>query len=368
MTDQPIRVIHFVTGGGSGATRVALDLALDQHRTPGWEPWLVLRRKPQALPPAMQAQIDESRLRVVWIADRWPKFLTVRQLVQTCREIRPHAFLAHGYSEHLWGRQAACQAQVPVIVHVEHNLERYSWWRRGTARHLAEQTTATVSVSHGVAERLQQLGLAARRAIVIHNGIDLGRFGGVVPPLAERPPDIVMAARFARQKDQATLIRAVRRLADAGWTGQLFLAGGGKASCRRNCEQLARNLNLTQVKFLGPVADMPALLRRCRAAVLSTRFEGFGLALAEGMASGCASLASRVPGVTDVLCDGETGWFFSLGDDAELAAILQRALDPTQAQEITDRGLRFAREHFSQSRMASDYRRLIEELVGEIAK
>ena len=49
MSAKP-RVIHFVTGGGSGATKVALELACGHLRTGHYEPLLVLRRKQAALP------------------------------------------------------------------------------------------------------------------------------------------------------------------------------------------------------------------------------------------------------------------------------------------------------------------------------
>src|SRR2546430_5893772 len=50
--------------------------------------------------------------------------------------------------------------------------------------------------------------------------------------LLQRRPDIVMAARFARQKDHATLLRALVVLRQRGLTPTLTLAGGGKARAR----------------------------------------------------------------------------------------------------------------------------------------
>ena len=47
MSSQPqvgLKVLHFVTGGFSGATQVAIDLCQAAQRTPGMEVMLVLRR------------------------------------------------------------------------------------------------------------------------------------------------------------------------------------------------------------------------------------------------------------------------------------------------------------------------------------
>ena len=65
------RVIHFVTGGGSGATKVALELACGHLRTGRYEPLLVLRRKKVPLPATMQAQIDATGLRTAWVDGGW---------------------------------------------------------------------------------------------------------------------------------------------------------------------------------------------------------------------------------------------------------------------------------------------------------
>ena len=65
---------------------------------------------------------------------------------------------------------------------------------------------------------------------------------------------------------------------------------------------LCRGLGLDdQVRFLGHVDDLPALLMRNRIAVLSSHYEGFGLSLAEGMAAGCAAVGTSVPGIRTLI-------------------------------------------------------------------
>ncbi len=234
------RVIHFVTGGGSGATKVALELACGHLQSGAYEPLLVFRRKKVPLPVPMQNRIAATGLRTAWV-DEGPKWTTRRQLRELIASFQPQVFAAHGFSEHIWGRQAALAAKVPVILHVEHNCERYAFWRRWQARPLTARTTATVCVSQGVADQVHKLGLAAPQVKIIHNGVDASRFATGAPPFASRSQDIVMAARFARQKDQPTLIRAIKRLTDTGWTGKLLLAGDGRRRIARPAKNSCRN-------------------------------------------------------------------------------------------------------------------------------
>ena len=359
------RVIHFVTGGGSGATKVALDLACGHLRTGHYAPLLVLRRKKASLPATMQAQIDAAGLRTAWVDSGW-KPTTRRQLAAVIADFKPQVFVAHGNSEHIWGRQAALAAHMPVVLHVEQNCERYPLWRYSSIRALAARTTATVCVSQGVAEHVLQLGFESPRLEVINNGIDASRYAAGAPPFAQRSPDIVMAARFARQKDQPTLIRAAKRLVDQGWTGRLLLCGDGKTSHRRACESLAASLGIAdRVEFLGRVGNLRELLHRCRVAVLSTHYEGLPLVLIEYMAAGCAAVASDAPGVQDVIEPGVNGWRFPCGDDAALATTLQAVLAGGPAIEtIVARGQADAPARFSVDRMISRYEALFAELIS----
>jgi len=366
MSPKP-RVIHFVTGGGSGATKVALDVACGHLQSGLYEPLLVMRRKKVSLPATMQAQIDANKLRTAWVDD-WPKWTTRRQLAALIAEFKPHIFAAHGFSEHIWGRQAAFAANVPVVLHIEQNCERYAFWRRWAALPLGPRTSATVCVSQGVADHIRQLGLIGPRLEIIHNGADSTRYSVGAPPFARRSQDIIMVARFARQKDQPTLIRAAKRLADSGWTGRLLLGGDGKASHRRACEKLVVALGLAdRVDFLGRVADAAPLYHRCRAAVLSTHYEGLPLVIIDYMSAGCAAIGSEASGVTDIIQPGINGWMFPKGDDAALADALRRVLaGGPEVEAIVTRGQTDAPARFSRARMIGRYEALFAELLKSV--
>ncbi|HWA25469.1 MAG TPA: glycosyltransferase [Lacunisphaera sp.] len=359
------RVIHFVTGGGSGATKVALDVACGHLKSGRYEPLLVMRRKKAALPTTMQTQVDAAGLRHAWVDD-WPKWTTRRQLAALIADFKPQVFAAHGFSEHIWGRQAAFAAGVPVVLHIEQNCERYAFWRLWAARPLASRTTATVCVSQGVADHIRPKGLIGPRLEIVHNGADASRYAVGAPPFSQRSQDIVMVARFARQKDQPTLIRAAKRLLDTGWTGRLLLGGDGKPSHRRACEKLVASLGLShRVDFLGRVADAAPLYHRCRAAVLSTHYEGLPLVLIDYMAAGCGAIGSQASGVTDIIQPGQNGWLFPKGDDAALAAALRQVLAGGPVVEaIVARGQADAPSRFSVGRMIERYETLFAELLG----
>jgi glycosyltransferase involved in cell wall biosynthesis len=330
VADRP-RVVHFVTGGFSGATQVAVDLCLSALHGGPFEPVLVLRRKrhtPMDRVEALRAQ----GLNVHLVSGWWSHLPTIAELATLLRQLRPAALLAHGYPEHLIGRQAGLRAGVPVLIQVEHNSrERYTPWSRWLSRRLAEKSAALVGVSEGVRQSLLAQGLPANKTFAIPNGIDLARFqatGGL------REPGLVMSARFARQKDHATLIAAMARLASQGLKPRLQLAGLGPL--RTRMQATAAKLGLAeQIVFLGHHADMPGLLRSQALYVLSTHYEGMPLALVEAMAAGCACVASDVTGVRGVIQEGVTGLLVPEGDAQALADAIARLLrDPALAHRL----------------------------------
>ncbi|MGM9480477.1 glycosyltransferase [Roseateles sp. NT4] len=346
------KVVHFVTGGFSGATQVAVDLCLSALHSGPFEPVLILRQKSHT-PMARVVALRTQGLRVLLVPAYWVHRRTQAELARLLVDIRPVALLAHGFPEHLIGRQAGLDAGVPVLIQVEHNSrERYMPWSRRESRRLAAKSAALVGVSEGVRESLLAQGLPADKTVAIPNGVDLTRFavaGG------EREAGLLMSARFARQKDHATLIDAMACLARQGLKPRLQLAGTGPLLKRMQAKVARLGLG-DQVIFLGHHADMPGLLRSQAVYVLSTHFEGMPLALVEAMAAGCACIASDVTGVRGVLEEGVTGLLVPEGDAQALADAIARLLrDPAlgarlgaaaREQALAEHGLPLMRERY----------------------
>ena len=137
----------------------------------------------------------------------------------------------------------------------------------------------------------------------------LERFAAVGDrPWSEREAAVAMAARYSSQKDHGTLIEAFALLAPRLPQARLDLYGGGKKRWQDRARRLIQNLGLGQrVQMHGHVRDMPEALSRHQVFVLSTHYEGIGLAVIEAMACGCACIATDVVGVQELIEHGVTG-------------------------------------------------------------
>jgi glycosyltransferase involved in cell wall biosynthesis len=99
------------------------------------------------------------------------------------------------------------------------------------------------------------------------------------------------------------LLARVRRSVPA----RLVLVGDGPDRAALAAQVTARGLG-DQVRLLGPVADLPALLRHADAFVLTSESESFGVAALEALSSGVPVFAYRVGGLPEVVAPTAAPW------------------------------------------------------------
>ncbi|MHC0442756.1 glycosyltransferase family 4 protein [Flavobacterium sp. 3-210] len=173
---------------------------------------------------------------------------------------------------------------------------------------------------------MSHTNLKESRFEVITNGINLKKINEAIPlprnlinkNIQETDKLIIQIAGFRIEKDQKTVIRSLRYLnSDV----KLILVGDG--NLQRNCEELVNELNLQdRVFFLGVRNDVPNLLKTCDISIISSHWEGFGLAAVEGMASRKPLVASNVLGLANVVGNG--GVLFEKGNEIDLANKIQK--------------------------------------------
>ena len=123
-----------------------------------------------------------------------------------------------------------------------------------------------------------------------------------------------------------------------------ILVGGGTDVDRARLEAQARERGVVdRVHFLGRRTDAPAITAACDAFVLTSRSEGFSVAMREGMAAGKPTVAADVGGAWEGLAprDGRpaAGWIVPVGDADALAGTLREVVDGlrTAAAEVRAR-------------------------------
>lgn len=160
-------------------------------------------------------------------------------------------------------------------------------------------------VMASVQARLQAYGLSARQVVVIANPIPIARIETLSREAVALPqrPFLVHVARLTYQKNQELLIRAYHA---ANVAEDLVIIGSGQD--RSKLEKLVTTLGLDgRVQFLGQLDNPYPWMRAAKLFILSSRYEGFGLVMAESHVCGTPVVAVDCPGgVRDVLIEEQT--------------------------------------------------------------
>lgn len=188
--------------------------------------------------------------------------------------------------------------------------------------------TKIITISDAVDAIIKKhLNFNASHFVLIENGIDLNSFTSALPYpktdfFGENDFVLIQISGFREQKDQPTLIRAMKLLPD---DIKLLLVGDGVL--KTDNEQLVKKLGLEKrVKFLAVRTDVPRLLQTADVVILSSYYEGLSLSSIEGMA--CKPfIASDVPGLTEIVKG--YGLLFKTGDEKALAAHVQNLRNDT---------------------------------------
>ena len=172
-------------------------------------------------------------------------------------------------------------------------------------------------------------------AIKLEKALDRGSLG-----YSAEDKLIIMVAGFRIEKDHETLLKALAKLSNEY---KLILVGDGHR--RKEIEDFIKLLRVEdRVTLLGVRNDVSSLLKMSDIAVLSSHWEGFGLAAVEAMAAGTPVIASNVEGLKQVVENG--GILFEQGDDAELVQHIIEITEISQKRKnIIDSGFSKAKEY-----------------------
>jgi glycosyltransferase involved in cell wall biosynthesis len=230
-------------------------------------------------------------------------------------------------------------------------------WRWLDQKALGRPTTV-VAANSDEAESCRRLGLPAERIVTIPPGV-ASVATTASPPAGPNGPLrwlenarlLVCAGPLEPHKGFKEAIWAYEILRYLFPNLHLVLVGDGPE--RGRLEQFREATGTAAgVHFVGPVTDLPTWLARAEVVwVPSLKRGGVNVAL-EGQAAGRPVVASRLPGLAEVVANGETGFLVAAGDKVALAWQTRLLLDdPERGRRMGAAGQERVAQHFAAARL-----------------
>ncbi len=292
------------------------------------------------------------------------------KLRKLIRAFAPTLVHAHMPPAELYCRLALLgvnRRRLPLLI-TKHNEEPFfrGPGQKLLGRWVARRATAVIAISGAVKRYMSgpTLGIPAERLQTIHYGVNATPFceakreSGLALRRQWGIPDdaflIGFVGRLVPQKSIDTLLRGFALLREHQKSGQTdaWLTIVGVGELESSLRQQARELGIAdRVIFAGFYDDMPRVMRAFDAFALTSIYEGFGLVLAEAMATGLPVVATKVGAMPEVVTDGETGFLVAPRSAEQLALALANLHDPVLRAQLGSAGQRRVLREFTLERM-----------------
>lgn len=252
-------------------------------------------------------------------------FTTIRRIValrRTLKDLNPDVVISFLMKINVIALIASLGMRHPMIISERNNPQMQvsnAAWGVLLSR-LQWRSSAIVMLTQGSLDCLK--GNARARALVISNPVErlalAASKGG--------PPVLTAVGRLTAEKGFDLLIDAFAAVATShpDWTLRIW----GKGPLRRQLELQIENLNLAHRIEMPGISKSPAeWTSDADAFVFSSRYEGFGNALAEAAGAGLAVVSFDCPfGPSDIIDHERTGLLVPPADVRALSVALDRVM------------------------------------------
>jgi glycosyltransferase involved in cell wall biosynthesis len=327
---------------------------------------------------SLRQDFENENIRIFNLQADWRynvKFLG--RLLSLVKQVNPQVLHSHLPRADIASTIALCLPCAPAFLCSVHGIYADRWfgyWAAPLMRTAYRKADAVIAISGAVRDWLRLgLGVNDEKISVIRYGIEPERFIGTDDEQGneteKHPCRLIIGSigRLEPGKGFECLIRAMQMVRAQMPGASLLIAGHDPLGYGKNLASLIAELSLNEhVRLVGFHNDVPSFLRGLDVFVFASRSEGFGQVVIEAMAAGRSVVASKIPPLTEIVIDGDTGLLAECDSSESFASSLIRLLkDPVERQRMGARGRERVREYFTAERMTQETLLLYENLLGQ---
>jgi glycosyltransferase involved in cell wall biosynthesis len=319
--------------GGAEISLLLLMKNLDPLR---YRPYLLTSGPGGLIDEAHQAGIPTATQDFPWLSRRrpWPYLSSIISIARLASKNKID--LIHTNCDHSlrYVRYASLLSGTPYVSHVRDAVRT---WFQPTNLAALKHARAVLTNSQAMRQVCQGAGIQPEKIHVIYNGIDLDTYRQVTPQTRHRLranmkiPENAVVVGFVGQTQQikglGEFIEAALSL--AATNPEVYFLVVGRASnpqdqsffddCKRSVEDSSVS---KRFYFLGFRQDIPEIMKTIDILIVPSHSESFGRVAAEGMASGCAVIASDTGGLPEIITDNYDGLLIPPQNSSALCEVM----------------------------------------------
>jgi len=379
-----MKILHFISGGDSGGAKTHVLTLLDNLRKLNIEVELLCIMEGVFTEEAREMGIPVT---IIPQEKRWDLSVLskVKKFINNCGCDLVHCHGARANYISLFIRGGV---KVPMIttLHSDYKLDFKDNPRKQLIytpinAFALRRYKHILAVTKAFKYMLMLRGFKEERIDVIYNGIDFSQelqtydmytfFKNINVPHDLNKKYVGIAARLFAVKGVNVFLDMAKIIADKREDIDFIILGNGEMW--QQCQGFIKENKLeNRVYMAGQVSDpviMNSYYKYIDVNTLTSYSESFPYALLEGARCKCATVATAVGGIPEMIIDGESGCLVQSGDSKALAECVEMLCDK---DDIRIRyGVNFyerAKENFSSQAMANTHKKIYEKIIKENVK
>lgn len=352
-----MKILYVITGlGQGGAERVVCDLANEMFKR-GNEVKIAYLIGDVLTKP----EHEEIEVIGVNLSDFKTLLSAYMKVSKIIKKFKPDVVHSHMVHANILTRLVRISTPISKLISTAHSNNEGGALRMLGYRVTHRLANLSTNVSQKATQAFEDMGAVPKDGMqTVYNGISLEKFNHIPEARAglekeldlNRSYKVVLAVgRFNEQKDYPSLLQAISLLKrEVSYPFKVIIAGDGEL--RALLESIIKEEDLeNDVILLGRRIDIPKLMSAADLFVLPSKYEGFGLVVAEAMACECLVVATDCGGVAEVLNNPE---FLVPSSNALLLMKKMKValeLDAEKREKVIVKNLNHVRESFSLDRV-----------------
>jgi glycosyltransferase involved in cell wall biosynthesis len=263
------------------------------------------------------------------------------------------------YNPHGWSFNMDCsKLKRSIYVYIEQILSKFTdrivviseaEKKSALRRKICRKEKLTVIYNGIDVNKIQQTNAVER----IELGIPLGAF------------IVGTTGRISQQKSPDVFIKAAQLIKKQIPEAYFIIVGDG--DLRHQIEKQAIEYGLADSLFItGWVEDVSPYIGLFDVALLLSRWEGFGLVLAEYMAAGKPIIATDIDAIPELISNNKNGLLVPVEDPVEVCnAVLEIKSNFQLKDRFIQEGLHIVKEKFDIKRVALEHEKMFQKFVNK---
>lgn len=296
------------------------------------------------------------------------------------KSIKPDIIHVHSSKAGVIGRLAARRCKVPCVYN-SHGWafsmevsEKKKKVYASIERICANFSVKIINISDDEKKLAAKYKVAEEnKMMTIYNGIDLNKYNrrynrnDVLSKLniPENAFVIGMVGRITEQKSPQTFINIAEKISSLDENAYFILVGDGELK-KEIQERVEKKLIKDKVVITGWTNEVAKYVSIFDIALLTSKWEGFGLVLAEYMAMGKPIIASKVGGIPNVVQDGFNGKLIENNNvDDYVNHIVKLKNDIYLREKYIANGYEVVNNKFNIQRVVKEHQDLYLEIINQ---